>query len=57
MELVKLLTYARNMDFDQKPDYEGIRKLLKKIVDRESKGKREITFDWLENSINRAVPL
>lgn len=35
VELLSILNYARTLEYDKEPDYESLRRILRKIVDKE----------------------
>ena len=49
-EIYKLLKYINSLDFDQKPNYEYMRSLFKKILYKNNiKYNENITFSWINN--------
>jgi len=43
-ELVKLLHYAKNLGFEEKPDYDKIRSILKHLLPKN--GPTQHLYDW-----------
>jgi hypothetical protein len=50
VEFVHILCYARNLHFEEKPDYDALRRCLRKLIERDGKSINEYTFDWCDAS-------
>ena len=45
LEIIDLMYYARSIEFYEKPDYDFIRKLFYRCLERESM-EQSIIYDW-----------
>jgi len=45
-EFGKIIRYAKDMKFEQGPDYSGLRKSLKELYYKEELYKEDLLFDW-----------
>ena len=51
IETVKFIQYARDMRYDDKPDYHYLRELMRKIAKNEGQRIDYNKFDWISNKI------
>ena len=49
-ELIEYIKYARNLKFEQDPDYSYLRSLFNKIISKNNMGHKSLSFSW--NKIN-----
>ena len=51
-EFNDLLSYVRSLQFDEKPDYEMMRKKLVDLLNKEKLSINNINFDWIEKNLS-----
>jgi serine/threonine protein kinase len=52
IEFNDLLSYVRSLQFDEKPDYEMMRKKLVDLLNKEKLSINNINFDWIEKNLS-----
>ena len=51
-EFNDLLSYVRSLQFDEKPDYEMMRKKLVDLLNKEKLSINNVNFDWIEKNLS-----
>ena len=52
IEFNDLLSYVRSLQFDEKPDYEMMRKKLVDLLNKEKLSINNVNFDWIEKNLS-----